>query len=239
MEEKYSGIVLNSVSYGENDKILTIFTLEKGILSAKIKGVKKAGAKMKFASEPFCFAEFVFASKNGLRTVIGASLTDSFYPVREDIRKFFAAGAVAEFVKKFIREGIVSEKLFMLVINALKSLAYGEVRFDVVLASFLTEGLREAGYGLNSDGCFNCGCDICGRTFFDYSVGGFLCEDCFNGTGREVNNSTYRSLAAISAGKEVPDATKCLKLLNFYITTKAEESIKSLQELIKLADLTE
>ena len=60
MEEKMSGIVLSAVSVGENDKILNIFTLEKGVVSAKIKGVKKAGAKLKFASEPFCFAEFIF-----------------------------------------------------------------------------------------------------------------------------------------------------------------------------------
>ena len=60
MEEKLSGIVLGGVNYGENDKIINVFTLEKGVVSAKIKGVKKAGAKLKFASEPFCFAEFVF-----------------------------------------------------------------------------------------------------------------------------------------------------------------------------------
>ena len=50
MEEKVSGIVLGGISYGENDKILKLFTLEKGLISAKIKGVKKAGAKLKFAS---------------------------------------------------------------------------------------------------------------------------------------------------------------------------------------------
>ena len=66
MEEKLSGIVVGGVNYGESDKILNIFTLEKGMVSAKIKGVKKAGAKLKFASEPFCFAEYVF-SKSGDR----------------------------------------------------------------------------------------------------------------------------------------------------------------------------
>ena len=45
MEEKLSGIVLGGVAFGENDKILNIYTLEQGVVSAKIKGVKKAGAK--------------------------------------------------------------------------------------------------------------------------------------------------------------------------------------------------
>ena len=64
MEEKLNGIVLSGVSFGENDKILNIFTLEKGTVSAIIKGVKKAGAKLKFASEPFCFAEFFMYRKS-------------------------------------------------------------------------------------------------------------------------------------------------------------------------------
>ena len=33
MEEVIRGVVLGGINYGENDKILNIFTLEKGILS--------------------------------------------------------------------------------------------------------------------------------------------------------------------------------------------------------------
>ena len=44
--EKLSGIVLGGVSVGENDKILNVFTLQQGVVSAKIKGVKKAGANV-------------------------------------------------------------------------------------------------------------------------------------------------------------------------------------------------
>ena len=80
MEEKMSGIVLGGVNFSENDKILNILTLEKGVISAKIKGVKKAGAKLKFASEPFCFAEFIFSKNLDKRTVIGASLLIVFTP---------------------------------------------------------------------------------------------------------------------------------------------------------------
>ena len=51
MEEKLNGIVLSGVSVGENDKILNIFTLEKGTVSAKIKGRSKA---------EICFRAFLF-----------------------------------------------------------------------------------------------------------------------------------------------------------------------------------
>ena len=109
MEEILHGIVLGSVSYGDNDKILTVFTLERGSVCAKIKGVKKAGAKLKFASEPFCFAEFVFSKSGERRTVIGASLLDSFYPLRNDLKTLYLASSCLEFVKRFDVENIVSK----------------------------------------------------------------------------------------------------------------------------------
>ena len=45
MEEKLNAITLKAVDYGESDKILTLFSLEKGVISATVKGVKKDKAK--------------------------------------------------------------------------------------------------------------------------------------------------------------------------------------------------
>ncbi len=236
MEEKLSGIVLGGISYGESDKILKIFTLEKGTVSARIKGVKKAGAKLKFASEPFCFAEFVFSCSANKRTVIGASLIDSFYPIREDIKRYFAGGAILEFIKKFFKEEIVSQETFLIMTEALKDLAYAKQAAAKTLAEFLIRGLEFAGFGLNLSGCRECGEELKGRVYFDASSGGFLCADCFSGIGREINPKTYFALKAIVLGEEVESefAVKALKLLEYYLLYKTNESLKSLSELIKL-----
>ena len=183
MEEKLDGIVVGSVNFGESDKILTIFTPDKGVISAKIKGVKKAGAKLKFASEPFCFAEYVFAASGDRRTVISASLIDSFYPIREDIQKFFAAGVIGEFVRKFFKEEMVEEETFLLVADTLKKLAYGDENAKSVLCGFLLKALFNAGYGLNLNGCAVCGEEIKTRPYFDWSGGGFYCEKCVENRG--------------------------------------------------------
>ena len=236
MEEKLSGIVLGGVPFGESDKILNVFTLEKGVISARIKGVKKAGAKLKFASEPFCFAEFVFSVKGEMRTVIGASLIDSFYPLREDVFKYFAGGAILEFVKKFYRENIVSEEEFLLTVNALKQLAYGDDDYLVELITFLVKSLRAIGYSLTVSKKCICGCDIEGRTFFDYKTGAFYCEKCSDGVGREINNATLKALLGVMSGETVERENKvrAVKLLEYYISNRAEEKLKSLEELIKI-----
>ena len=68
MEFKADALVLRAADWGEYDKIVTLFTAERGKLSAALKGVKRAGAKLKFAAQPFCFAEFVFVEKAGRPT---------------------------------------------------------------------------------------------------------------------------------------------------------------------------
>ena len=237
MEEKMSGIVLGGVSFGENDKILNVFTLEQGVVSAKIKGVKKAGAKLKFASEPFCFVEFIFSKTGANRTVIGASLIDSFYPVREDIVKYFCAGAVVEFVKRFYLKDIVSPDTFLLVVSALKGIAYGDNAPKVTLINFLVSALKVAGFQINLSGCAHCGDKIDGRVFFDYRSGAFECEKCFDGTGREVSIITLNALIAADNGTLKEDdigTDKALKLLEYYIEYRTDEKINSLKELIKI-----
>jgi len=236
MEEKVKGIVIGSVSFGENDKILTIFTLEKGAVTAKIKGVKKAGAKLKFATEPFCFAEYVFSFSQGKRTVIGASLIDSFYPLREDMKRYFSAGTVIEFLRRFMKENILAPNTFLLTVETLRELAYGENYPLSQLAFFINEALKQVGYGLNLGGCAVCGCNLSGRIFFDYQAGGFYCLDCANGRGREISSSTYFTLKGIVNKEKIKDeeAVFVLRLLDYYLVNKAEENLKSIKELIKL-----
>lgn len=238
MEELLSGIVLGGVNYSENDKILSIFTLEKGVVSAKIKGVKKAGAKLKFAAEPFCFAEFSFAKTGKNRTVTGASLIESFYPVREDIFKFFSAGTVLEYVKKFLKDGIVSEELFYTVVDALKRIAYGDDCPEFVLVSFLVKALTLSGYALNFDGCLSCNEDILGRVFFDPSMGGFFCEECRTQSAIEINPLTLKALQKVTTSDTLQkeECVNPLKLLDYYLLEKTDESLSSLKELIKLCN---
>ena len=237
MEEKISGIVLGGIAFGENDKILNIFTLDHGLISAKIKGVKKAGAKLKFASEPFCFAEFIFSKKGELRTVIGASLIDSFYPVREDIYKYFCAGTVIEFIKRFYREEMDTAEAFLLVVSALKRIAYGDGNPKSALVTFLLSALKESGYGLHLNDCANCQKEIVGRVYFDYRSGAFKCEKCFDGTGREISPQTLTALKKAEQG-ELDDnflgTEKALKLLDYYIQNRTDERINALKELLKI-----
>ena len=67
--------------------------------------------------------------------------------------------------------------------------------------------------------CRKCGKEIKDRVFFDAFSGGFLCGDCFNGEGREINAATYFALKNIAAGKAATNEETlfALRLLDFYV----------------------
>jgi DNA repair protein RecO (recombination protein O) len=236
MEEILHGIVLGGVSYGDNDKILTVFTLERGSVCAKIKGVKKAGAKLKFASEPFCFAEFVFSKSGERRTVIGASLLDSFYPLRNDLKTLYLASSCLEFVKRFDIENIVSKEQFSALVEVLKTLSYGkqEDRLKAVVKFYLTS-LSLSGYALNLPFCPICHEEIEGRVFFEYQRGAFFCANCKSDKAIEIRHDTYLAISRIDEEEfKEADYLNALKLIDYYIERKTEESISSLKESIKI-----
>ena len=74
MEIKVNALMLRAVDYNEYDKMLTLLTAEYGKISAGIKGVRKPAAKLRFAAQPFCFAEYVLAKRGDKYTVINLSL---------------------------------------------------------------------------------------------------------------------------------------------------------------------
>lgn len=225
MEEKVNAIVLSAVSYGENDKILTLFTLEKGVKSAKIKGVKKSGAKLKFASEPFCFSEYILSVKGEYSSVINASMHDSFYPLREDVIKYYGASSVLEFIKKNCPDGVESKELFFLTIKTLENIAYGDNPILEVVNFFLL-ALKQIGYGVIFDGCGDCGNEINGRVFFDFSQGTAYCQACAPETATEISIHTYNLLKDLSDGKAAVNLAylkRAYKLLLHYLTQKTVE----------------
>lgn len=236
MEKKINAVVLKAINFGENDKILTLFSLEEGIVLAKIKGVKKAGAKLKFASEPFCFAEYILLKNGDKRTVKSATLIDSFYPVREDIIKFYSACAVLDFAKHMFKVEVDSAKAFIETANTLSQIAYGKEGAKQSLLKYLLKGISLSGYGINLNGCIKCGKVDLQKPYFDGNRGGFLCEDCFDSEGREISSVTLNALRLANDDRKLSleQADFGLRLINYYLSFVTEERFSSLKELIKL-----
>ena len=56
---KVKAIVLGGTNVKEKDRIISVYSLERGVESFSMKGVRGDKAKMKFAKEVFCFGDFI------------------------------------------------------------------------------------------------------------------------------------------------------------------------------------
>ena len=239
MDEKFDALVLRTADYGEYDRMLTLFTLQKGKISAAAKGVRRAGAKLRFAAQPFCFAEYVLAVRGERRTVISASNTDGFYALREDVNKFYAAAALCGLCDVLLFENIVNEELFLRAVAALKEMCEGDEL--LALLRFFLRALSLSGYALAPLVCADCGQELAGRAYFELSEGCFTCAECARGAG--VSAGTLAVLRAcgeeeVAACREEELAAdgkrRALKLLYAYFRTKTDARVAAIEELLRL-----
>lgn len=236
MEQKVDALVLRTADYGESDRMLTLFSLQNGKISAAAKGVRKAAAKLRFAAQPFCFAEYVLACKGDRCTMISASCTDGFYGLREDIGKFYAAASLAGLCDAVLPEGIVNEELFLRAVNALREMCEGDE--SLVLIGFFIKLLELSGYMLDLSACAECGAVLSGKVFFDVAGGCFYCPDCARGAG--VSGSTLEVLKKCAGGEcdesllSADGKKRALKLLYAYFREKTGAEVKALSEFLNL-----
>lgn len=238
MELIVNALMLRSVDYNENDKILTLLTAEYGKISAGIKGVKKAAAKLKFAAQPFCFAEYVLATRGDKYTVINASECESFYDLRTDINKFYAASAVSEAANALTFEGDECGEIFTECVKTLSEMCQGNE--SQALIRFLLFALKQAGYGINAENCTECGAPLTGsdRLKFDMEAGSFTCGECGNGLGASrVTYNVIRKMQGKSFEEDFITADgekRALRLIREYVSYKLNIAFKSLSEYIRL-----
>lgn len=65
MMNKWEGIVLRTMPYGETNKIVTILTKEAGKLTAMARGAKKPASRLSSITQLFVYGSFYYALVKG------------------------------------------------------------------------------------------------------------------------------------------------------------------------------
>lgn len=172
------GVVLRAIDYSDADKIITILTPEHGKVSAMLKGVKKVTAKMKFASQPFCFAQFKLVGRGEILTVAGATEIESFFDITQDYRDMVAGSAILEMADA-VSLGQDSHLLFSGLLHALKTLATTDTDPDVIMMRFALGVFKITGYAMNLTTCKTCGKPLSNDMVrFNTDTGELTCIHC-------------------------------------------------------------
>lgn len=176
--EKATGLVIRSMNYGENDKIITIFTKEHGKITAMAKGARNTKSIFLGATQLFSYCDFVYYSGRSFAYLNQVALKESFHKLRNDLDKLAKAAYMTEAVYQSFEEYQADEQVLRLMLNLLYFMHEDLARDDgVVLLAFQLKLLTHLGFALHLRQCALCGKteDLVGLTRTDGSA---VCAGC-------------------------------------------------------------
>ena len=100
MLNKWEGIILRSIPYGESNKIVTIFTREAGKLTAMARGAKKPASRLAAVTQPFMHGSFLIRTGRGMGTLEQGEPIDSMRHIREDLEATAYASYIVELIDR-------------------------------------------------------------------------------------------------------------------------------------------
>jgi len=191
-----TGIVLSSMPYREKDRLIHIFSVELGKITAILKGVSAPNAKLKFAGQPFCFAKFDLTSSKDMYVVKGADLIDTFFELTTNYDNYLLSSSMLEVCSVILKPNIIAENLFLNLIKTLQNIVYNSIPCGLAVTKFYLTVLQIIGYGLNFSSCDSCGMKFIGDIKFNQETGTFRCIVCSGGVVVEKNIFTNLKIIA-------------------------------------------
>jgi DNA repair protein RecO (recombination protein O) len=157
-------IVLRSLRFAEADRILHLYTLERGRVGAIAKGARKTSSRFGARLEPLSRVELVLHEGSGeLHTVTGASLVASHHAVREHPRRLGVGLIGAEAMLRLYGEPEPNPRAFTALARFLEALETAEPgargALDPLALSFQLKLLWLSGYLPHLGSCVECGAD--------------------------------------------------------------------------------
>ncbi len=231
-------IVLSHIEYGEADRILKIFTLEKGKISAIAKGVRKIRSRKAGHLEPFTHVNLYLAKGRNLDIITQAETIDPFLGLRENLERVAYASYVMELLDRFTYEEGQNVGLFRLLANTLSRLE-NQSNTETVVHFFEVRLLDLLGFRPQLFECVECGNEIIEQDqYFSPLLGGVLCPKCGNFRGeawqvekdvlryfRHLQRSKWGQLADIVIPSSIE--SKLADLVTKYFTYLLERKLNS------------
>ena len=178
---KTEAIVLRSLRFSEADRILHLYTLERGRVGAIAKGVRKTKSRFGARLEPLSHVELLLHEGSGdLQTVTGVELQRSHRAAREEPYRLNVGLIGAEAMLRLFGEPEANARAFGALARFLDLLddapvLVGRPPLDPLALAFQLKLLWLSGYLPHLTSCVECGVES-GLVGFSPRAGGAVCR---------------------------------------------------------------
>lgn len=192
MKEQFTTNVINLKSYSisEADKIIVMYSKEKGLIKGVAKGIKKTTSKLGGRMDLLVANKMMLNKGRTLDTICQAEALNTFLNLRSDMNKLFYAMYCCEIITNFgIENDPNSEDIYNLFYTFLDQLSLSKTKEQTMLCviRFQLKIMDITGYSLELKDCVKClhkpnSEDI----YFSTEHGGILCRDCAQNLTKKV-----------------------------------------------------
>ena len=175
--------MLRSFRLGEADRVLHLYTLERGRVGAVAKGIRKTKSRFGARLEPLSHVELLLHQGGGeLHTVTGVDLIHAHRAAREDSYRLGVGLVGLEAMLRLFTEQEGNPRAFQALTRFLEALDELEPRttsagVDPLALSFQLKLLWVSGYLPHLTSCAECGAET-GLAGYSPRAGGAVCGNC-------------------------------------------------------------
>jgi DNA repair protein RecO (recombination protein O) len=183
---KTEAVVLRSMRLGEADRVLHLYTLDRGRVGAVAKGVRKTKSRFGGRLEPLSHVELLLhQGQSDLQTITGVQLLDAHHHAREDYYRLSVGLIGAEAMLRLFTEQEANERAFTALTRFLEVLdttvhAAERPTLDPLGLSFQLKLLWLSGYLPHLTSCAECGAEDATLVGYSPRAGGAVCGGCAN-----------------------------------------------------------
>lgn len=177
--EQSEAFILRTFNVGEQDKIVVLFSRDKGIMKGIAKGARKFGNRFGSSLEPLSWVKVFYYEKErkDLVTVSNCDIMESFFELQKDLEIHFTLAYFAELIEEFSPARAREDILFRLLASVLQALKTGG-NAGFLTAYFEAWLLKINGILPDLRNCKKCGKDIRNFGWISAKKDGVYCDTC-------------------------------------------------------------
>lgn len=193
-------VVLRVHKLGEADRIVTMLTRRHGKVRAVGKGVRRTTSRFGARLEPGSHIDVQLHTGRTLDIVTQTESLGAYgASLAGDYSRWTAASAICETTDKLTDEGEPAQRLYLLVVGALRVLVAHEHECGLVLDAFLIRAMAGAGWEPALDECAKCSAPG-PHAAFNIAAGGAVCDSCRPPGSTRPDRDTLALMAALLSG---------------------------------------
>ena len=140
------GMILSSREFKEKDRILTVLTADRGIVSFCVKGVSGKNAKNAFVSVPYMLCDFVITKSGNFNYMKEGSIIESNSGIMGSLECMAVAGHIARILSDAVLQSDNAKSAYELCVYAYYALGKFPERYVEIYCAFNWKFLTDMGF---------------------------------------------------------------------------------------------